>query len=177
MAKKKPRIDFKGPSALDLGVVVNTPEIKPQEVPVKISENREEGAIFTIKSVSINSDNTNIVTEFGEAKEISEPQETKPVLSAGEKSVAVHIINADLSVVPLIPVVANPRRESLYRKMIRDYLSRALGTQESVVIKLSQMKEDLEITEKTLYFHLKVLRQTEFEIKKLRYGTEVKRRK
>lgn len=61
-------------------------------------------------------------------------------------------------------------------KMIRDYLYTVLGDADSVEIKLSEMQKELEINPKTLYKHLKTLRETEFIITKLQYGTEIKRR-
>lgn len=60
--------------------------------------------------------------------------------------------------------------------MIRNYLYKALGSADRAEIKLSVMSDELGINPKTLYKHLKTLRETEFIITKLQYGTEIKRR-
>jgi hypothetical protein len=65
---------------------------------------------------------------------------------------------------------------TLQFKLIRDYLNAALGDNERVEIKLSVMGQELGINPKTLYKHLKTLRETEFYITKLQYGTEIRRR-
>jgi predicted GTPase len=191
MAKKKARIDFKGPSALDLGVVVSTPEKEVQDPKAEILANETKYNTDNIKSVTDKGNSKSIVTEKENVspekegkkevekkqKEIEMPRVEAVATGAGKNSVSVALLNENITVTTASPVTPSPRRESVYRKMIRDYLNRALGDNESVVIKLLDMKNNLEITDKTLYGHLKVLRQTEFEIKKLRYGTEVKRRK
>jgi hypothetical protein len=62
------------------------------------------------------------------------------------------------------------------REAIRDYLNKELGESESVIIRLSDLTTALDIGMNTLYRHLKVLRVSDFEFKKVFNGTEVKRR-
>jgi hypothetical protein len=66
-------------------------------------------------------------------------------------------------------------RRSLHLTIIRDYLNRALGDKDRAEIKLSEMQRELDINPKTLFRHLKTLRNTEFEINRMMYGTELKR--
>ena len=61
-------------------------------------------------------------------------------------------------------------------KLIRDYLYAALGNADRIEIKLSVMCQELGINPKTLYKHLKTLRETEFVITKLQYGTEIRKK-
>jgi hypothetical protein len=62
------------------------------------------------------------------------------------------------------------------REAIRDYLNKALGDSESVIIRLSDLTFELNIGMNTLYRHLKVMRVSDFEFKKVFNGTQVKRR-
>ncbi|GHV48824.1 hypothetical protein FACS1894204_13260 [Synergistales bacterium] len=66
--------------------------------------------------------------------------------------------------------------DSLYFRSIRDYLYAALGDSDRAEIKLSVMEKELGINSKTLYKHLKTLRETEFVLTKLQYATEIRRR-
>jgi hypothetical protein len=70
----------------------------------------------------------------------------------------------------------NKGYSTLQFKLIRDYLNAALGDNERVEIKLSVMGQELGVNPKTLYKHLKTLRETEFYITKLQYSTEIRRR-
>jgi hypothetical protein len=62
------------------------------------------------------------------------------------------------------------------RNAIREYLYNALGNQESAFIRLADISENLNINMNTLYRHLKVLRETDFMLKKVFNGTEIRRR-
>jgi hypothetical protein len=62
------------------------------------------------------------------------------------------------------------------REAIKDYLNKALGDAESVIIRLSDLTTELNIGMNTLYRHLKVMRVSDFEFKKVFNGTQVKRR-
>jgi predicted transcriptional regulator YheO len=62
------------------------------------------------------------------------------------------------------------------RKAITDYLNNALADQEVVVIKLCDIADSLGINMNTLYRHLKIIRDTDFVIKKVFNGTEIRRR-
>jgi hypothetical protein len=62
------------------------------------------------------------------------------------------------------------------REAIREYLNKALGEEESVIIRLSDLTIALNIGMNTLYRHLKVMRVSDFEFKKVFNGTQVKRR-
>jgi hypothetical protein len=62
------------------------------------------------------------------------------------------------------------------RQAIIDYLNAALQDKPSVVLTLSKMRSDIGMNQKTLFKHLKSLRQTHFTLKNLGYGTEVSRR-
>jgi DNA-binding NtrC family response regulator len=62
------------------------------------------------------------------------------------------------------------------REAIRDYLNKALGDAESVIIRLADLTTELNIGMNTLYRHLKVMRVSDFEFKKVFNGTQVRRR-
>ncbi|MDR1916037.1 MAG: hypothetical protein LBQ58_05635 [Synergistaceae bacterium] len=62
------------------------------------------------------------------------------------------------------------------RQAIQDHLNKALGGNESAIIRLSDVAVTLGINMNTLYRHLKVLREEEFELKKVFNGTRIKRR-
>jgi hypothetical protein len=62
------------------------------------------------------------------------------------------------------------------RQAIIDYFNAALQDKPSVVLTLSKMRSDIGMNQKTLFKHLKSLRQTHFILKNLGYGTEVSRR-
>ena len=72
--------------------------------------------------------------------------------------------------------VAKKHYNTVQFKLIRDYLYNVLGTSERVEIKLSIMCQELEINPKTFYKHLKTLRESEFVITKLQYGTEIRKK-
>lgn len=61
-------------------------------------------------------------------------------------------------------------------QLIREYLYSALGNNAQTELKLADMGKDLGITSGTLYKHLKILRETEFIITKLRYSTKIEKR-
>jgi hypothetical protein len=60
-------------------------------------------------------------------------------------------------------------------KLIRDYLYAALGDNDRTEIKLSVMGQELG-NPKTLYKHLKTLRNTEFSITKLQCAIKIRKR-
>jgi predicted ArsR family transcriptional regulator len=72
--------------------------------------------------------------------------------------------------------VKNKKSRPLHFRIVRDYLYAALGDADRVEIKLSVMGEELGISPKTLYKHLKTLRETEFILTKLQFSTEIRRR-
>jgi DNA-binding transcriptional ArsR family regulator len=247
MAKTKRIIDFKGPSAQELGVIIDQPErdnkfsgeetqsslngdsfITTSQSTTDIDTITNNAGAFSIISI----DSGSIYNEVIDADAISSIEDNtisnniaaKETLSYKTDSIdtssikaASHITNSNITIseniqssledtkmlepanptkgeaikqisgvarvfttdtIEINPVVIQgPRRESVYRRLIRDYLNKALGDEERVEIKLSDMGRALDISDKTIYSHLKVLRQTEFVIKKLRYSTEIRRRK
>jgi ribosomal protein S3 len=66
--------------------------------------------------------------------------------------------------------------ENLHRRAIREYLEKTLGDQKLVEFKISKMQQDLGITMQTLYKHLRVLREKEYDIKPLQYSSLLKRK-
>ena len=73
--------------------------------------------------------------------------------------------------------IAKQTRKSLHFTIIRDALYEALGNKERAEIKLCDIQKGFDMSDKTFYRHLKTLRNTEFEINRMMYGTELKRRK
>jgi hypothetical protein len=63
-----------------------------------------------------------------------------------------------------------------YQQEIIDYLDKALGDKPRVVLTLTKMRADIGMNAKTLFKHLKTIRQTHFVLKNLGYATEVRRR-
>ena len=59
--------------------------------------------------------------------------------------------------------------------LVRNYLYDILGNEEEVQIKLKDIETALNINANTLYKHLKILRNTEFMITKIRGGTILRR--
>jgi hypothetical protein len=60
---------------------------------------------------------------------------------------------------------------------VREYLYKLLGDNESVEVKFSEVINDMNINPHSFYKYLQILRETDFAIKKLRYSTEIRRRK
>jgi hypothetical protein len=153
MAKRK--IDFSGPSLEDLGLE---------------NKNDEKAKNGTGKKGITKNGNTKNIKRINTPQE---PESNLDMTTAIAGSNNENTINGNT-------VVANTAlkktRKTVYPKLIRDYLNAALGDNERVEIKLSVMENDLDINPKTLYKHLKILRETEFYITKLQYCTEIKRR-
>ena len=108
---------------------------------------------------------------------ITEPKETKTTSIENDKGNT----GMDNTIIANISLSNTDNRKPLKRqtihfRLIRDYLNAALGDKERVEIKLSAVGEELGIPLNTLYRHLKTLRETEFYITRLQYGTEIRRR-
>jgi hypothetical protein len=63
-----------------------------------------------------------------------------------------------------------------YKQAIIDYLNAALNDKPSVIVVLEQMRTDIGMNPKTLFKHLKALRQTHFTLTNLGYGTQVRKK-
>jgi hypothetical protein len=59
---------------------------------------------------------------------------------------------------------------------VKDYLYGLLGDKESVEVKLNEIIDDLSINPHSFYRYLKMLRETDFIVVKLRYSTKISRR-
>jgi hypothetical protein len=147
MAKRQ--IDFTGPSIQDLGI-----EVKHNGNTQKSTTDNGIAEIEKCKSTI--SDNRTIV----------ENSEIKHGITNNSNATIGNTINSP-----------NKRiYNTVQFKMIRDYLYAALGNSDRAEIKLSVMTQELGINSKTLYKHLKNLRETEFVVTKLQYSTEIRRR-
>ena len=111
--------------------------------------------------------NTNIYNTQGNYKKIENEEENAQEINNGN-TIITNAINGD----------AKDKRayNTVQFRLIRDYLYSALGNNDQVKIKLSVMGQELGINVKTLYKHLKMLRETEFFITKQQYCTQIKRR-
>jgi biotin operon repressor len=67
-------------------------------------------------------------------------------------------------------------KSSVYLRLIRQYLYDLLKDKDCAFFKISHMTQELGINQKTVFKHLKILRQSEFEIKREQFGTIVKKR-
>ena len=163
MAKRK--IDFTGPSIQDLGLAINSPtsenaiaEVGNSDIGITENSNfeskRVESAVPVVKKNRISQTG---ITGIGNTK-ISNSRKDNAIISNSTNG--------------------NTKRTyaTVQFKLIRDYLYAALDNNDRVEIKLSVMGEELGINIKTLYKHLKILRETEFFIKKLQYCTEIRKR-
>ena len=148
--KNRRKIDFNAPSVEALGYaisekpadkVVNTTSCIPK------SSNAEKGsAECGITNIGTTKNNVSVAGHtFG----------SKPIPSVNLKQA-----NGTES-----------RGRPFYRNAIVGYLNSAIGDNESAEIKLTVMRKELGINEKTLFNHLKALRDTEFEFTRLIYGT------
>jgi hypothetical protein len=184
MAKMQRQIDFIGPSVLDLGLVANSgitnkgnsknsiDEIEKGETAPSAKEDKNDNMGITVNSNStftnaeganVNSGNTiKSIPTFANTVDSTTNVSNTNIGNA-------HISNANKG---------NTKKgyNTVQFKLIRDYLNAALGDNERVEIKLSIMGQELGINPKTLYKHLKKLRETEFYITKLQYSTEIRRR-
>ena len=147
MAKKQRQIDFIGPSVQDLGLA-NTNGITNNGI-----------------TASNNSAFTN--AEGANANSGTTMKSIPPIANAVDN--AANISNTNKG-------ITKKSYNTVQFKLIRNYLNAALGDNERVEIKLSIMGQELGINPKTLYKHLKTLRETEFYITKLQYCTEIRRR-
>jgi hypothetical protein len=154
----KRQIDFAGPSVKDLGI-----------------------DIVDEKGIS-NIGNTNIGnTNHGNSENGNSKNETAKIKPPFESE-----MNAEREVKYENGITNNGNSKSgitsknyhtVQARMVRDYLYKALGDTERAEIKLSIMCQELGINPKTLYKHLKPLRENEFIITKLQYGTEIRKRR
>ena len=178
MAKRK--INFSGPSVKDLG-------IKDEENGIAVKGNAELANTIN-GNTEMNIANTNIGNSD---KGIAEPIKTElPTGNRdGDVKGSANIGDADKGItekgivvdgITNNSVTNNSNTKKTYNKvqfkLVRDYLYAALGDNERVEIKLSVMGQELGINPKTLYKHLKTLRETEFILTKLQYCTEIRRR-
>jgi len=147
--KKKRDMRVDGPSLADLGFNL---------------DNKTDNAVSESKIVNDKNDDTNI----GNAKDGTTENDNTKVGNTN--------IN-NTNVKPVRGKSAITARRSLHLAIIRDALNKALGNSQRVEIKLCDMQRDLDINPKTFYRHLKKFRKTDFEIKRLIYGTELKRLK
>ena len=153
MAKKR-QIDFSGPSIKDLGI--------------KIEEQNGNSNIGNTENGSSDSGKSKIRPANNGIK----PKKHK---SGTAKFGSTKNTNANIGTTEKMPS-GKRTYKTVQFTMIRDYLYKALGTADSVEIKLSEMCQELGINPKTMYGHLKTLRDTEFTLTKLQYGTEVRRK-
>lgn len=114
-----------------------------------------------ISASSINGSADDIVTSFGNT---NKGIDSRPITGFGSSTSGTSVSSN--------AVCGN----TAIFNMIREYLNRALGDSPRAEIKLSSMQKELGINPKTLYKHLRVLRETDFTITKLQYGTEIKRK-
>jgi hypothetical protein len=200
--KTKKAIDFIGPSVEDLGLTLEAKPLtpgteeaerdnahaalaEPEQITASSADNeRENGESMNadqekpVKKTAVRKTSKNIKSvEIGNRED-----ESKAILNKGNNIKAGGNKNkigqtedsADSAGNAKKPHAKNP--DNLYRRAIREYLERALGDQESVEIKISQMQQDLGISIITVYKHLGVLRKTDYEIKKLQFSTLLKRK-
>ena len=163
MAKRK--IDFTGPSVEDLGLALNN----------STSENTITEVGNSIIGIT---DNTNIKSK--RVKSAAPVVKNNNISQTGIFSIGNAIISNSEKGNAVISNSTNGNTKRTYNtvqfKLIRDYLYAALGNNDRAEIKLSVMGEELSINPKTLYKHLKTLRETEFILKKHQYCTEIRRR-
>jgi hypothetical protein len=198
MAKRQ--IDFTGPSVQDLGIetnkgtskkgnsnITNTKKLskennlteseftkmKEENAPANIGiANKGNTTISNTEKGNSNIPNTKIV------REKSNVVKPKPAKSETEKP-AINIgiaANSNTDISNTINGYTKKTYNTVQFKLIRDYLYAALGENDRTEIKLSVMGQELGINPKTLYKHLKTLRNTEFSITKLQYATEIRKR-
>jgi len=156
LAKKKRMIDFTGPTVEDLGFAVKAKEIEETRT--------------TKISITEKSNTENDITEVGNRGIVTakaNPAPARPVI----------IQKTETRPSPKDASSAKTVRRNLHLTIIRNYLNQALGDHERLEIKLVDVQRELDIPPNTFYRQLKKLRNTEFEIKRLIYGTEIKRMK
>jgi hypothetical protein len=59
---------------------------------------------------------------------------------------------------------------------VRDHLYKLLGDGDSAEVKFAEVVADLDINPHSFYKYLRILRETDFIVKQLRYSTEIRRR-
>ena len=119
-----------------------------------------------------------VIDEMTNTKNAINGQFEKKTISSSKEKVITDIGNniASNTTFSKTGDVKPGKRRTIHFRLIRDYLNAVLGDNERVEIKLSEMGEELGIPLNTLYRHLKTLRETEFYITRLQYGTEIRRR-
>ena len=153
--KKSYLDDFKAPTIKDLGLEEEIDAAKKvaQEEKARVSKRKENLLLSSV-------DENNVTKTKVDKINVDEN----------------NIIEKEADETSLVET-PKPKKETLHFKAIRDYLNKLLGDQEEIEVKLTVVQNELGITGVTFYKHLKVLRDTEFEIKKKRYITSVKRKK
>ena len=58
---------------------------------------------------------------------------------------------------------------------VREHIYKLLGDKNQVEVKLSELIKELKVNANAFYRYLKILRETDFVVKKLRYSTEISR--
>jgi hypothetical protein len=174
MAKRQRQIDFIGPSVQDLGLVTNNGITNKGNCKNSKDENERDETTPTAKEnkndnygITDNSNSAFTNTERGNVNTGSTMKSTPTIANTVDSAANVPNTNK-----------GNTKKgyNTVQFKLIRDNLNAALGDNERVEIKLSVMGQELGINPKTLYKHLKTLRETEFYITKLQYSTEIRRR-
>jgi len=152
--KNDRKIDFNAPSVVALGYSLGE---KPADKVVNTTSCTPKSG--STKKGSTESGSTNIGTTKNNVSVAGHTFGSRPIPSVNLKQA-----NGTES-----------RGRPFYRNAIVGYLNSAIGDNESAEIKLSVMRKELGINEKTLFNHLKALRDTEFEFTRLIYGTRVRK--
>jgi hypothetical protein len=176
------QIDFTGPSLHDLGInpnkgitqkgngdIGNTENTNMENDSITSEPTKPRGKInkenATTNNGNIKSGNGKIITE---KNSFTEPEFKKSRISITD--------NGNTEIPNTTDGYAKRTYNTVQFRLIRDYLYAALGDDDRAEIKISVMGSELGINPKTLYKHLRTLRNTEFTITKLQYATEIKRR-
>jgi uncharacterized protein YfcZ (UPF0381/DUF406 family) len=184
--KQKKAIDFIGPSVSDLGLTLKPQTLATEVAAVTAGQKEQSEKLPEIaKSAALPPKESTDLSENSpkgskRRKEVADStvckrQAVETVIEARENTNQVkksNAINANAEKEASITT----KKESFHRRAIRNYLNNVLGDKDSAEFKISKMQQDLDITLKTVYKHLRYLRTTEFEIKQLRYTSLLRRR-
>jgi hypothetical protein len=181
LTKTKAPIVWDGPSAAELLALVEEKQDKTNGITISTNSSKDNSC-----NTVTNNGNTNFPITTITYTNTTQPQPSveieNPIVGTNstEPAIEVNISTEEKNDAVLVPVDNTPAgiqgKSNVHFRLIRQYLYDLLKDKDCAFFKISQMTQDLGINPKTIFKHLKVLRQSEFEIKREQFGTIIKKR-
>ena len=181
MGKKE--INYAGPSIKDIGVKIKNTNVNNNNANIGV-ENNSVTNIDLINNGNANNTNGKIHKVINGDGDIGRANiNNANIDNVNNANGSIGNVNSDIGIAnndnAVIASTNNNNAKKSYNtvqiKLIRNYIETALGGKDRTEIKISEMINELGINPKTVYKHLKTLRNTEYILTQLQYSTEITR--